>query len=104
MTKILLIIIALLIAFSPLYAYQSLQEVFDSAQPAEGYDRYVVLDNTIEYEGDLIVTYGQRAYINGNGALIHGISNMISIIVLLGVTASSSMPVVPYGMPPLSSP
>ncbi|MBD3168053.1 MAG: hypothetical protein GF307_01125 [candidate division Zixibacteria bacterium] len=54
------------------FAYESLQAVFDSAGSAFGYDKYIVLDPRVEYEGDLQIYSGDKVRIIGNGAKIYG--------------------------------
>ena len=69
----------LLLSSMPAIAYQSLQEVFDQASGNGEYDKYLELDQAVEYLGDLIVPYDLNACIEGNGALIHGRVNNIAI-------------------------
>jgi hypothetical protein len=65
-------------------SYQSLQEVYDEAPAYGDFDKYVELDPTIEYLGDLHVTGDIRTRIIGNGAIIYGIGNYIDISVRTG--------------------
>ena len=60
-------------------AYQSLQEVYDQAQPDGEYSKYIELDPDIEYVGDLQIFNGQNVYINGHGAIIYGESSDLVI-------------------------
>jgi len=66
------LIIVIFAGNSGAFGYQSLQEIFDNSGPCYGYDRYMVLDPTIEYEGDLDLWTGESVRIIGNGAKIFG--------------------------------
>lgn len=79
MTTAVLVIITMI---SPAFAYQSLQGVYDAAEPGNGYDRYIELDPAIEYEGDLQINSLDKVCIKGNGAIIHGNPYMMSVYVL----------------------
>ena len=46
-----------------------LQDVYDSAMPANGYDKYIVLDQNIIYEGGIGI-YEGTVFINCSGAII----------------------------------
>ncbi|MCP4632552.1 MAG: right-handed parallel beta-helix repeat-containing protein [candidate division Zixibacteria bacterium] len=52
------------------WSYQSLQEVFDDASAGGGYDKLLILDPEIEYEGGLFIDAGLTAGIMGFGAKI----------------------------------
>ncbi len=72
MKRVAVLLIAMtLIVWGQAYGYQSLQEVFDNAGPGNGYDKYVVLDPAIEYEGDLTIDNAGYVGIVGNGANIY---------------------------------
>ena len=47
----------------------SLQEIYDNAQPANGYDKYIELENGLTYEGGIGI-YEGTVYINCNGSII----------------------------------
>ncbi len=47
----------------------TLQSVFDSAGPAHGYDKYVVLEQDMIYTGEVGVYEGD-VFIEGNGAIV----------------------------------
>ena len=47
----------------------SLQEVFDAAQPLNGYDKYLVLENGEVYSGGLGIYEGTN-FIDGKGAIV----------------------------------
>ncbi|MBD3168771.1 MAG: hypothetical protein GF307_04755 [candidate division Zixibacteria bacterium] len=74
-------IVIVLLGGSNLYAYQSLQEEYDNASAGAGYDRFIVLDPDIEYEGDLVISNGDYVGIVGGGAKIYAGSHrsLISI-------------------------
>ncbi|MCP4632550.1 MAG: hypothetical protein GY855_06450 [candidate division Zixibacteria bacterium] len=74
MKKLVLLLIILLVA-SQAYGYQSLREVYDNAEPGDGYLKYIVLDPELEYAGDLITSYRDTVRIIGNGAIIHAVSS-----------------------------
>jgi hypothetical protein len=69
---VLFLIPIILLGVNQAFSYQSLQEVFDNAGPGEGYDKYVVLNPFVEYEGDLIIESAGSVRIIGNGAMIFG--------------------------------
>jgi len=78
--KILLIISIILITGLPVFAYQSLQQIFLAADGQGSYDKYIELDPDIEYLGDLRITGGLDVYLDGNGAYIYAQnSSMIQI-------------------------
>ncbi|MCD6162978.1 MAG: right-handed parallel beta-helix repeat-containing protein [candidate division Zixibacteria bacterium] len=82
MKKTLLIIIMMLLMGNiPAIAYQSLWEVYDEAGGSGEYDKWLDLDPSIEYLGNLNITTGLNVYINGHGALIHGRINTGAICV-----------------------
>ena len=60
------IIFILLLNFS--YSI-TLQSVFDTAEPGNGYDKYLILDKNIIYTGEIGV-YEGSVFIEGNGAII----------------------------------
>ena len=47
----------------------TLQSVYDSATPSNGYDKYLILDKNIVYTGEVGV-YEGNVFIEGNGAII----------------------------------
>ena len=47
----------------------TLQSVFDSAGPADGYDKYVILEEEMIYTGEVGV-YEGNVFIEGNGAIV----------------------------------
>jgi len=72
MNKILIIVaLIVLITCSPVFAYQSLQQIFLDADGQNGYDKYIELDPDIEYLGDLRISGGLDVYLDGNGAHIY---------------------------------
>jgi len=77
--KILSTIIFLLLFCSFAFTYQSLQEVFDNADSAAGYDKYIELDPQVEYQGDLWLFEAGAIYLDGNGAKIYGIPYLAAI-------------------------
>ena len=62
---ILTAIIVLLLGAIPCLAYQSLQELFNQAQPNGEYDKYIVLDSETEYLGDLRIMSGYDVCVVG---------------------------------------
>lgn len=46
-----------------------LQEMFDSAEPMDGYDKYIILDPDEIYTGSIGI-YEDNVFIEGNGAVI----------------------------------
>jgi hypothetical protein len=74
--------VIMLLIFTPCFAYQSLQEVFDQATGQGEYDKYLELDPTVEYLGDLHLNSSGDVCIMGNGARIFSRNTyMISIAV-----------------------
>lgn len=47
---------------------QNLQQAYDAASPAEGYDKLLVLDPKVTYTGGCSVLQGKKSGIRGNGA------------------------------------
>tara|TARA_B100000131_G_C17967411_1_gene552967 strand:- start:98 stop:622 length:525 start_codon:yes stop_codon:yes gene_type:complete len=47
----------------------TLQSVYDEAGPANGYDKYLVLDNNTIYTGEIGI-YEGSVFIKGNGAIV----------------------------------
>jgi hypothetical protein len=47
----------------------SLQSVFDGAEPGNGYDKYVILEEDMIYTGEVGV-YEGNVFIEGNGAIV----------------------------------
>ena len=47
----------------------TLQSVFDAAEPANGYDKYVVLEQNMIYTGEVGI-YEGNVFIKGNGAIV----------------------------------
>jgi len=77
MRKLTLFFIVLILAGgTPAIAYQSLWEAYQDAPSYGGYDVYLELDQAIEYEGPLNIVGGVNVYINGNGAIIHGVNGV----------------------------
>ncbi|UCE27646.1 MAG: hypothetical protein JSW52_02525 [Candidatus Coatesbacteria bacterium] len=66
--SILLITIAL--AFTGAAAVD-IQDAYDACGPANGYDKYLVLNPATTYTGELTVDTGKDSCIKGNGAVIH---------------------------------
>lgn len=60
----------IILAFMPAYAYQSLQEIYDSAEGNGLYDKYVQLNPDVEYLGDLSISDSSNVRIDGKGAII----------------------------------
>jgi hypothetical protein len=65
-----MIVVVLLFGVMPCLAYQSLQEVYDQAGGQDGYDKYIELDPTIEYLGDLNIAEDGKICIMGHGAKV----------------------------------
>jgi hypothetical protein len=59
-------------------------EAYDQASGNGRYSKYLELDSTINYDGDLVISTGQNVYIDGHGSLIFGSENDISVRVGLG--------------------
>ena len=78
--KILITSILVLSICAPVYAYESLQEVFNDAEPSGDYAKYIELDPQVEYFGDLYIDQQMMVYIDGNGAIIHGSDSMAVFI------------------------
>ena len=80
MKKPIPIAIALILTvYVPAFAYQSLQEVYDSAEGNGLYDKYVQLDPNIEYLGDLSISESIKVRIDGKGAIIFGIDEEVAV-------------------------
>ena len=47
----------------------TLQSIFDASGPANGYDKYVILDQDIIYTGEVGI-YEGNVFIDGNGAIV----------------------------------
>ena len=47
----------------------TLQSVFDTAEPSNGYDKYVILEQNMIYTGEVGV-YEGNVFIEGNGAIV----------------------------------
>lgn len=73
-------IIAVAFLAAPALAYQSLQELFEQAEPYGGYDRYIELDPSEQYIGDLWIDTDVSVRLIGNGALVHGGVFAISVM------------------------
>jgi len=74
-----------MLLFCPaVFAYQSLQELYVQAGPYGEYDRYVELDSTVDYLGDLRILEDITVCLNGNGAVIHVDDYSIGVGVWLG--------------------
>lgn len=76
------IILIIVVLISPAAAYQSLQALYDTAQPQNGYDKYIELDPAIEYEGDLLINSPDKICLMGNGAKIFGRPYLMSVSVV----------------------
>jgi hypothetical protein len=74
-----LIIASILLLCAAGYSYQSLQEVYDQASGNGEYDKFIELDSTVEYLGDLYIPYGVDVLIKGNGAIIFGTPDRAAI-------------------------
>lgn len=81
---ILTLFIIFTMTVSPVMAYQSLQELYELAQPQGEYDKYIELDPFTEYLGDLRVLQDESVRLIGNGAIIHGRPYNMSISVIFG--------------------
>jgi hypothetical protein len=66
------------------WAYVSLQQVYDNAGSGGGYDKLLELDPQEEYGGDLYITSGVTVCIQGNGAKIIGLSSPTRAIRVYG--------------------
>jgi hypothetical protein len=73
-----------LMAASPVIAFESLQALYEQAEPYGEYDRYIELNPDIEYLGDLWVGDDINVCLIGNGAIIHGRPYFSSISVNFG--------------------
>lgn len=78
---VILIIIALLGLTSLANAYESLQEVYNQASDSGRYTKFIELDSTFQYTGDLMIPSDQNVYINGHGAIIFNPPDIPSIYV-----------------------
>jgi len=87
----------LLLLTSPVLAYESLQALYEQAEPSGEYDRYIELDPQTEYLGDLHVSVEENVRLIGNGALIHGRPYNISIGVFFGTLDVSNCVVIGGG-------
>jgi hypothetical protein len=70
--QIIIATITLIIVMPSLYAYESLQAVYNQAGGYGEYDKYIELNAETEYLGDLVIDTGARTAIHGNGAIIFG--------------------------------
>ena len=70
-TSMITILVLVLALGVPALAYQSLYEVYQDAGGYGNYDKWIDLDPTVEYLGNLNIN-GVAVYINGHGAIIHG--------------------------------
>jgi hypothetical protein len=73
MRRRLLIVPALFILFgllSDAHSYESLLNLYNQASPSGRYTKYIELDSTLQYTGDLMIPSDQYVYINGHGAII----------------------------------
>lgn len=62
--------IKLLIVLSCSFSYGiTLQSVFNDAGPANGYDKYVILEQNVVYTGEIGI-YEGNVFIEGNGAIV----------------------------------
>lgn len=75
---ILLILIALI---PPAYSYESLMEAYNQASSLGRYTKYIELDSSFQYYGDLMIPSDQYVYINGHGAIIFNPPDIPSIYV-----------------------
>ena len=63
------IIILLSLLYQAILLGTSLQSIFDEAGPANGYDKYVILEKDIIYTGEVGI-YEGNVFIEGNGAIV----------------------------------
>jgi len=85
MYRILIIVFSMLLLFMvPAFAQQSLQEIYEAAEPMGDYDKYVELDPDTEYIGDLRISAAINVCIIGNGAIIYGRPYRMSVGVFFG--------------------
>lgn len=68
MRYVALLLIPALVA--PLAWAKTLQDAYDEAGPAEGYDKLVILDPNESYTGRCDVLAGKKSCIRGNGAVV----------------------------------
>ena len=68
MKRIIINIISLL--YISLLSAVTLQSVYESAEPLNGYDKYLILDKDIIYTGEIGV-YEGSVFIKGNGAIVN---------------------------------
>lgn len=64
-----LVVLLALALIVPAAVAKTLQSAYDEAGPAEGYDKFLVLDPEVTYTGGLGVLQGKKSCIRGNGAL-----------------------------------
>lgn len=76
-----IIVLNLALAATPVYGLRSLQLEYDQATPQGRYDKYMVLDPTEQYIGDLSVPPGHNVCIDGCGAVVIGQADMSAISV-----------------------
>jgi len=70
--RLIAIAVSFILMVSGAFSYQSLQEVYNEAEPGQQFDKYIELDPEIEYLGDLMIFDGMNVYIDGHGAKIYG--------------------------------
>ena len=75
------IIISIITLLTPILAvaHESLMETYNQASNYGRYDKYLELDPSLPYDGDLVIPSGQNVYIDGRGALIFGGESDISV-------------------------
>jgi hypothetical protein len=64
-------IVFLAIVLAGAASAMDIQDAYDACGPAEGYDKYLELNPTTTYTGELTVDQGKDSCIKGNGAVIH---------------------------------
>lgn len=63
------------------FSYESLMDAYNLASGAGRYTKFIELDSTLQYEGDLMIPSDQNVYINGHGAIIFNPPDIPSIYV-----------------------
>ena len=76
-----LIIFASIVLASSVFSYESLMEAYNQASESGRYTKFIELDSTLQYTGDLMIPSDQNVYINGHGAIIFNPPDIPSIYV-----------------------
>jgi len=76
-----LIVLASFVLESPVFSYESLMDAYNQASGYGRYTKYIELDSTLQYTGDLMIPSDQNVYINGHGAIIFNPPDIPSIYV-----------------------